>query len=78
MNTEDLAAGILGSTGPYEASLKRATRAIDAAIAAAVQAEREACAVLADEHDYMKCYQSNEAANIAAAIRARGQSEATK
>ena len=50
-NTEDLAAGIMGMSGqPYEVMLYRATKAIDTAIAAAVQAEREAnCAAMCKE-----------------------------
>lgn len=47
INTENLAAGIMGSTGPYEVSLKKATAAIDRAIAAAVQTERDRCATRA-------------------------------
>jgi len=47
-NTEDLAAGIMGMSGqPYEVMLYRATKAIDKAIAAAVQAETTRCAELA-------------------------------
>ena len=48
INTEDLAAGIMGMSGqPYEVMLYRATKAIDTAIAAAVLAETTRCAKVA-------------------------------
>jgi len=69
INTEDLAAGIMGMSGqPYEVMLYRATKAIDTAIAAAVQAERDACEKICDTEMTRQ--------NIAAAIQAR--SEVTK
>lgn len=84
--TKDLAAGILGMHDrSYSDMLETATRAINAAIAAAVQAEREACAMIADKRvDTIK--QDNmypafgldgmqyEAERISAAIRARNES----
>lgn len=57
IKTEDLAAGIMGLTGPYSESLKKATGAIDKAVAAAVSAERERCAKVVDE--YLNAYPEN-------------------
>lgn len=75
--TGDLAASIMGMHDePYNQMLNRATLAIDAAIAAAVQAEREACA---QECEAMVLYpggrqkapKHNDVWAAAAAIRAR-------
>lgn len=77
--TEDLAAGILGlHDRPHKEMVAIATKAINAAIAAAVQAEREACENVAQSDNVRHGLTRAEittgdqvAASIAAAIRAR-------